>query len=173
LPFAKRERIYSKKYKFFIDFIKKYVIILDETIRVYQMKIETIKCIKCGATQAIKNGFVDGWQRYKCKDCGYQYTKQNPHGKSIFVKILASTLFLFGMSYRQIANIIGVTPMSVGRWIKKYHIYYMTAINPLENRKILTKTQVKKMIEDIDSDEILTITRTLPSGAKVDLFIHK
>lgn len=137
------------------------------------MKIETVKCIKCGCTQATKNGFVDGWQRYKCKECGYQYTKQNPHGKSIFVKILASALYLFGMSNREIARIIGVTPMSIGRWIKKYHIYYMTSINPLEKRNILSKEEVKKMIEQSQTDKFLVITRTLPSGAKVDLFIHE
>ena len=39
-----------------------------------------LKCLKCGHDHAVKNGFIFGRQRYKCKRCGYQYTKIKPNG---------------------------------------------------------------------------------------------
>ena len=35
---------------------------------------EKIKCPKCGQTERTKNGFHRGKQRYKCKNCGCNYT---------------------------------------------------------------------------------------------------
>ena len=32
-------------------------------------------CIKCGSSNVVKNGFVRGLQRRKCKACGYTFTK--------------------------------------------------------------------------------------------------
>ncbi len=136
------------------------------------MRIQTIKCIKCGSTEAVKNGFANGWQRYKCKKCGYQYTKQNPQGQSIFIKLLASSLFLFGLSKREIAKIIGVTPMSVVRWIQRYHIYYMTSVPPHEKREIMTKEQVKSLVDAAPSNRAMVISNDLPSGGRMDLIIY-
>ncbi len=137
------------------------------------MKINELKCIKCGSDVAVKNGLVNGWQRYKCKACGYQYTKQSPQGVSIFIQILSSSLYLFGLSKREIARIVGVTPMTIVRWIKKYHIYYMSAIAPLEKRQVLNKKQILKMVSAYSNEDIMVITRTLPSGGRIDLLIQK
>ena len=35
---------------------------------------EKIECPKCGRTERTKNGFHRGKQRYKCKNCGCNYT---------------------------------------------------------------------------------------------------
>ncbi len=32
-----------------------------------------MECKKCGGTKHSKNGFVKWYQRYKCKNCGYQF----------------------------------------------------------------------------------------------------
>ena len=137
------------------------------------MEIKALKCVKCGSVEAVKNGFVNGWQRYKCKKCGYQYTKQSPQGQSIFVQILASTLFLVGFTKREIARIVGVSAMSVVRWIRKYHLYYLTSIAPMENRRILNKKEVEQIFKNSPSEEMLVISRTLPSGAQIDVVIHQ
>ena len=137
------------------------------------MEIKTKKCIKCGSTEAVKNGMVGGWQRYKCKTCGYQYTKQSLQGQSIFIRILSSGLFLLGLSKREIARIVGVTPMTIVRWIKKYHIFYLTSIAPVEERQIMRKREVKKLIDESSSDEIMVITRKLPSGGRMDVLVHQ
>ena len=136
------------------------------------MKIEVKKCIKCASTASVKNGFVNGWQRYKCKNCGYQYTKQSPRRQSVSNLILASSLYSFGVSKREIARLLGVTPMTVVRWIKKYHIYYMTAIAPLEKRKKMSLSEVQEIISEYPKSNIMSICRQLPSGTKIDVFIH-
>ena len=46
-------------------------------------------CRKCGSEVFVKNGFVAGVQRYKCKKCGFQFTRETPHGKPMKDKILA------------------------------------------------------------------------------------
>ena len=33
-----------------------------------------MKCIKCKSDKSVKNGIVSSRQRYKCNDCGYNYT---------------------------------------------------------------------------------------------------
>ena len=114
------------------------------------------------STLANKLAKGNGFNGKKVLHFTFQYTANNN-----------TSMFGYSPSFDILRGKIDEYFRQLAKDIKKYHIYYMTAINPLENRKILTKTQVKKMIEDIDSDEILTITRTLPSGAKVDLFIHK
>lgn len=137
------------------------------------MRIIIPKCIRCGSSKSVKNGTVDGWQRYRCKDCGYQYTKQTPQGQPIITRILASSLYLFGLSKREIAAIVGVTPMSIVRWIKRYHIYYMSSIEPQEKRCILSKEEVKKRIDAAPGHDVMMIERTLPSGGRIDVLIYK
>ena len=36
--------------------------------------IEEKKCSKCGKKEEVKNGFMKGKQRHKCKCCGCNYT---------------------------------------------------------------------------------------------------
>lgn len=67
-----------------------------------------LKCRKCGATEAIKNGRVFGWQRHKCKACGYQFTKTSPAGKPVHIKLICHELFMAGLSMREIAKIVGL-----------------------------------------------------------------
>ncbi len=40
-----------------------------KTNLIYQVKNKNIKCPKCESTNIVKNGFKNGTQRYKCKDC--------------------------------------------------------------------------------------------------------
>lgn len=46
-------------------------------------------CPKCGSKVAMKNGFVKGAQRYKCKGCGCQSARSTPHGMPMQTKKLA------------------------------------------------------------------------------------
>ena len=77
-------------------------------------------CPKCGSEAAMKNGFVKSVQRYKCKECGCQYTRSTPHGKPMQTKILALVLYLSGLSMEATGRILGVTGQSVMRWIKLF-----------------------------------------------------
>jgi len=46
---------------------------VDRYSKIVSMEKE-IKCPKCGRTEKVKNGFNRGKQRYKCKNCGCNYT---------------------------------------------------------------------------------------------------
>lgn len=81
-------------------------------------------CLKCGSDATVKNGFMKGQQRYKCKVCAYQFTKETPRGKPLKDKVLALTLYLSGMSMNMTGQIVGVTAQSVMRWIKMFYEKY-------------------------------------------------
>ena len=40
-----------------------------------------MNCLKCGCSESTKAGFTRDFQRYKCKNCGYQFTTDKPRGK--------------------------------------------------------------------------------------------
>ena len=84
-----------------------------------------MNCPKCDSDVAVKNGFVKGIQRFKCKKCGCQYTRSTPHGKPLKVKILALVLYLSGISMNMIGRIIGVSGQSIMRWIKAFGLACM------------------------------------------------
>jgi transposase-like protein len=99
-------------------------------------------CLHCGATASVKNGFMKGIQRYKCKVCGYQFTQETPRGKPFKDKILALTLYLSGLSMNMIAKLIGVSTQSVMRWIKQF--YHQYAEIPMQ----------EGIVEEIEIDEM-------------------
>lgn len=129
------------------------------------MEKTKLKCLKCGSTSYVKNGVVFGHQRYYCKACGYQFTKNAPAGKSIFIKLIAHTLYLSGLSMRQVAPIVGVTVQSVSRWIKKWHPAYMTEIG---NKSFIYHTNTENLAFDLQlkkEDNLMVVSTKLPSGA--------
>ena len=80
-------------------------------------------------------------QRYKCKNCGYQYTKTTPRGKPEEDKILALILFSSGLLMRATAKIVGVTTQSVMRWIRQMH------------NKFITEKPDISMVTEVEMDE--------------------
>ena len=131
-----------------------------------------IKCYKCGAKNVVKNGKVFGWQRYKCKECGYQFTKTAPSGKPLHIKLLAHNLYAAGMSMRQIADIIGVTAQSVSRWIKKWHIAYQTEIGNTEIKHIEGEKKSLDILNIDNSSSLFLLSNSLPSKAKVHIIVE-
>lgn len=82
----------------------------------YQM----LKCKKCGSDQYIKSGHVRGYQRYKCKECQYQFTETKARGVSPVLKQLAIVLYSHcGVSMLGIAKLLKVSAVAVLKWIKK------------------------------------------------------
>ncbi|QLC49397.1 IS1 family transposase [Methanolobus zinderi] len=78
-------------------------------------------CPKCNSFSNKKNGIINGRQRYKCHDCGYNYTvelKSTAFPRS--VKRQALQLYLEGLGFRSIGRYLGVSHVSVQKWIKKF-----------------------------------------------------
>lgn len=100
-------------------------------------------CRKCGSEAFVKNGFVAGVQRYKCKECGFQFTRETPHGRPMKDKILALVLYLSGLSMTMIGKIIGVSTQSVMRWIKMFYEKFV-------------EDEAQSNIEEIEVDEMVS-----------------
>lgn len=50
-------------------------------------------CKKCGSKEHKKYGFVRGLQRYKCKDCGCNYTLTKARGIDPRLKAFSVVLY--------------------------------------------------------------------------------
>ena len=81
-----------------------------------------MKCIKCNSVKTVKNGNHHDRQRYKCKECGYQFTLEKPRGADITKKCLAIILYVNGLSFRSIAKIVLVSHKAVYDWVKNFGI---------------------------------------------------
>ena len=77
-------------------------------------------CPKCKAKEIIKSGKVQGKQRFKCKNCSYQFTRLTPRGRPAKEKAMAITLYTLGLSMRAIAKIFDLSPNAVLKWIKNF-----------------------------------------------------
>jgi transposase-like protein len=78
-----------------------------------------MNCLKCGCSESTKAGFTRDFQRYKCKNCGYQFTTDKPRGKPPEMKKNAIKLYLEGMGIRAIGRFLGVSNVAVLKWIRK------------------------------------------------------
>lgn len=77
-------------------------------------------CKKCGSLSKIKNGRYRGQQKYKCKDCGCQFTDSPPAGKPAELKRIAVILHSYcGISMVKIGKMCGVSDVAVLKWIRK------------------------------------------------------
>ena len=74
-------------------------------------------CIKCGCVEKTKSGMVHGMQRYRCKGCGYQYTKSSRRGYPLEVRKRAVALYLEGLGFRAISRLLSVSHVTLQRWI--------------------------------------------------------
>ncbi|WP_394298281.1 IS1 family transposase [Methanosarcina barkeri] len=80
-----------------------------------------MNCPRCNSSTHKKNGIVFGRQRYKCHDCGYNYTVEvKSTSISPSVKRQALQLYLEGLGFRSIGRFLGVSHVSVQKWIKKF-----------------------------------------------------
>jgi transposase-like protein len=81
------------------------------------------KCPSCGAISIIKAGIVNNRQRFKCKTCNYYFTVDKL-GKRIsdYYVNKSLQLYLEGLTYREIERILGISHVTIMKWIKKFNI---------------------------------------------------
>ncbi len=113
----------------------------------------------------VKNGIIFGAQRYKCKVCGYQFTKIAPAGKPILIKLISHALYFSGLSMREVAPIVGVTAQSVSRWMKKWHPAYLKEVGDKSQIYTASSVDLIKKLDLKDNDKLLVVSTRLPSGA--------
>lgn len=79
-----------------------------------------IACKHCNSNSFVKSGFVRGHQRYRCKDCGCNFTDTPRRGKPPAMKALAVLLYTMGnASYGMIARLFGVSEVAVLKWVRQ------------------------------------------------------
>ncbi|MRX48269.1 IS1/IS1595 family N-terminal zinc-binding domain-containing protein [Pedobacter puniceum] len=80
-------------------------------------------CPKCQSREVVKSGIINDKQRFKCKDCLYYFTVDKI-GKQVdnYYIIKALQLYVEGVSYREIERLLGVSHVSVMKWVKKFQL---------------------------------------------------
>ena len=89
-----------------------------------------LRCKRCGSAEHIKNGFMRGKQRYRCKACGLNFTAAPPRGLPLKVKATAVLLYLSGLSMNRTAELLGVATPSVMAWIEQFAKSYAQKPEP-------------------------------------------
>ena len=79
-----------------------------------------MECKKCQSNKYVKNGFDKGKQRYKCCECGYNFTDTPQRGYPPEIKLQALHLYLEGVGFRAIARFLKVSNVAVLKWIKAF-----------------------------------------------------
>ena len=92
-----------------------------------------VHCKRCGSVSFVKSGFVRGHQRYRCRDCGCNFTDTPARGKPVAMKAMAVLLYAMGnMSYGMIARLFGVSEVAVFKWIRKEAAALPEPVTPAE-----------------------------------------
>ncbi len=78
-----------------------------------------IICPKCQSDGCVKDGIVQGRQRYKCKGCGYRHTVKE-RGLGANIKRQALELYLEGLGFRSIGRFLRCSHVAVYNWIRSY-----------------------------------------------------
>jgi transposase len=108
------------------------------------MKVKIISCKKCDSKKTVKNGKICGVQRYKCKECGYNFRKGDKRtSKKIRAKkALCILMYSKGKnSFRMIGDILKTDHTLVYRWIRKY-------------AESMEEPKVNESTEEIEFDEM-------------------
>lgn len=75
-------------------------------------------CSRCGSSDYFKNGKMKGKQRYRCKECGYNFTNLHGRGYPPALKLHALKLYTENVGIRSIARLLGVDPSTIVHWVR-------------------------------------------------------
>lgn len=89
-----------------------------------------LRCKGCGSEEQVKNGFMRGKQRYRCKSCGLNFTDTPPRGMPLATKAVAVLLYVSGLSMNRTAKLLGVSTPSVQAWIEQFAQAYAQKPEP-------------------------------------------
>ena len=97
-----------------------------------------LRCKGRGSEEPVRNGFMRGKQRYRCKACGLNFTDTAPRGVPLRVKVTAVLLYLSGLSMNRTAKLLGVSTPSVMAWIERFAEVYAQKPEP-EGRAVVVE----------------------------------
>lgn len=99
------------------------------------------RCKYCGSPERVKNGFVQGKQRYECLSCGKTYREGDLREKySLKTKLRVIKRYLEGAGIMSIERMEQVPNPLIIKWIQKFSSILRKRLNeaelPEEARKI-------------------------------------
>jgi transposase-like protein len=95
--------------------------LLFKNIFIPLQKFLDMKCPKCSSEEKVKSGFTKGKQRYKCKNCGCNYSVEiKSTAKPLSKKKQALHLYLAGLGFRPIGRFLNVSNVTVLNWIRSF-----------------------------------------------------
>jgi len=81
-----------------------------------------LECKNCKSNKTVKSGKVRGKQRYKCKECGYNFIvgDDRTNEKIIALKALCVLIYSLGKgSYNMLGKLFGRNRSLIYRWIRE------------------------------------------------------
>ena len=131
-----------------------------------------MKCPRCKRKDAVKNGKARGNQRYKCKACGFQFTRQTTRGRPTWQRALAVFLYCRGVSISDIARTFSVAPSTIFKWIRKFGSEYTPLPEAAADGEILLDAKeitqyLKEQGENPESGKIFVVIPEDVSSEKV------
>ncbi len=81
-----------------------------------------MECKRCEKSTCVKNGFVRGKQRWRCKGCGLNFTDGDLRKErcSVQQKALANLLVTLGLSFQAAGRVVGVVRNTVMVWFREF-----------------------------------------------------
>lgn len=139
-----------------------------------------IKCKFCSSSNCVKNGFVHGVQRYKCKECLSNYVngdKRQKYSSLDHLKVIK--LHLENCGIRTIERLTGVRNSQISKWIegiashiKSEVLKAQNNINSLKDIAILEIDELCTYIKkDQKTEEILPSYGLLLIEGQIKLLI--
>ena len=102
------------------------------------------KCKNCGSEHAVKNGRVRGKQRYRCKECSFNFVEGDARTNEKIAAKKAMLVLLYSLgkaSFNLLARIFDTWPSQVYRWV-------------LQEGLSLPEQKVSAAIKEMEFDEM-------------------
>jgi transposase-like protein len=88
------------------------------------------RCKHCGGDSAVRNGFANGKQRYKCKDCSKSYRDGDLREKyGIERKLRVISMYLEGVGIRSIERLEKIPNPLIIKWIRRFSYILRQKLN--------------------------------------------
>ncbi len=127
----------------------------------------SMKCSNCGSESVWKNGHHHGRQRFKCKDCGYQFTVES-RGRGMEFRMLTYLLYTCGFSLRTVGKLLSVSHKAVHDWLKERHAEQRSVTKEIEGEFATLYNDFLKIYqsnpEDLEKYNLVLLALDAKSG---------
>ena len=122
----------------------------------------SIRCRACGSDLHVKNGFVYGVQRYRCKGCSANFLEKDRRIKyGIEDRLKVIKLYLENSNVRKIERLTGIRNSQISKWIMEIGSYIKRELRRNESKI--------NSIKDISILEIDDLCAYIKKGKKMEV----